>query len=72
MKDWPGVPLVWAVAPFRAHAFVGVLGVFQGQGGSVTRRGLVCQDWWCRVGVMRTVQGIPLFFAVASVRDQCF
>ena len=35
-------------------------------------RGLVDQDWWLGVGVMKTLPGIALFLDVAPVRDHSF
>ena len=45
---------------------VGVRG-FLGGGGV-----LVGQDFWCGVDVLRVLPGIPLFWAVAPMRDRVF
>ena len=64
----PEIPLVQAVDPVRAHAFLG-LGMFQGLGGGLGKGGgMVDQDCWWRVGVMIIFTGKPMFWAVAPIR----
>ena len=45
MKLWPGIPLVWAVAPVRDHVFFGLGGV-SGSEGIWDKSGA----WFIRVG----------------------
>ena len=46
MKVWPGVLLVWDVAPVRANVFFGFGGCFRVRGDLGQGGGLVYQGWW--------------------------
>ena len=72
MKLLPGIPLNWAVAPVRAHAFFGVWDYLSVWGDVGRDRGLFGWVWWRSGGILIFLPGIPLFLAVALIRDRVF
>ena len=67
-----GIPLVQAVNHVKACAFFWFLGCFRVLRDMGGDGGLIDQDWWCCVGVLGILTGIPLFWDVAPVRSCAF
>ena len=61
MNFWPGIPFVQAVAPFKVCAFLGFWECFGVWSDLGRGRGLIGQDWWYRVDVLRFFQRSPCF-----------